>query len=162
MIGGEADRKDRLMESIMNVKNLVLAGLAMVGGTLAKLFGGWDAALQVLVGLMAADYITGVLVALFWQRSNKSDTGALDSKAGFRGICKKGMILLLVWLGVMLDNATGAGVFRTMIVLFFIGNEGLSLLENIGLMGVPYPEFLRKALESMKQKGNEGGDSNAD
>ncbi|MDY3619322.1 phage holin family protein [Agathobaculum sp.] len=148
------------MESIMNVKNLVLAGLAMVGGTLAKLFGGWDAALQVLVGLMAADYITGVLVALFWQRSNKSDTGALDSKAGFRGICKKGMILLLVWLGVMLENATGAGVFRTMIVLFFIGNEGLSLLENIGLMGVPYPEFLRKALESMKQKGDEGGDGN--
>ena len=66
------------------------------------------------------------------------------------------MILLLVWLGVMLDRATGADVFRTMIVLFFIGNEGLSLLEDLGLMGVKYPAFLQKALEAMKQKGDEG------
>ena len=144
------------MEQIMNVKNGVLAVLAVVGGAAAKLFGGWDAVLQVLVGLMAADYITGVLVAAVWQRSGKSETGALDSRAGFKGICKKCMILLLVWLGVMLDRATGAGVFRTMIVLFFVGNEGLSLLENLGLMGVKYPSFLQKALEAMKQKGDEG------
>lgn len=150
------------MEQIMNVKNGVLAVLALAGGALAKLFGGWDATLQVLVGLMAADYITGVLVALLWQKSNKSETGALDSKAGFRGICKKCMILLLVWLGVMLDRATGAGVFRTMIVLFFIGNEGLSLLENLGLMGVKYPAFLERALESLRQKGDEGGGNRED
>lgn len=144
------------MEQIMNVKNGVLAVLALAGGAAAKLFGGWDATLQVLVGLMAADYITGVLVAAVWQRSGKSETGALDSRAGFKGICKKCMILLLVWLGVMLDRATSAGVFRTMIVLFFVGNEGLSLLENLGLMGVKYPAFLQKALEAMKQKGDEG------
>lgn len=141
----------------MNAKNAVLAVLAVTGGAAAKLLGGWDATLQVLVGLMAADYITGVLVAAVWQRSGKSETGALDSKAGFKGICKKGMILLLVWLGVMLDRASGADVFRTMIVLFFVGNEGISLLENLGLMGVPYPEFLKKALEAIKQKGDQGG-----
>ena len=142
------------------IKNGVLAAFAFIGSFVANALGGWDASMQVLVALMVADYITGVLVAAVWQRSNKSATGALDSKAGFKGILKKGMILVLVWLGVLLDAATGANYIRTAVVLFFIGNEGISLLENLGLMGVPYPAFLRKALEALHDrgdKGNEGG-----
>lgn len=144
------------MDQAINIKNGVLTALAVAGSALANALGGWDAALKVLVALMVADYITGVLVAALWQRSNKSETGALDSKAGFKGICKKGMILLLVWLGVLLDQAMGAAYIRTAVVLFFIGNEGLSLLENLGLMGVPFPATLENMLEALRKKGDEG------
>ena len=139
------------------IKNGILAGLAVFGSFAANALGGWDASLQVLIALMVADYITGVLVAAVWHKSTKSQSGALDSKAGFKGILKKGMILVLVWLGVLLDRATGANYIRTAVVLFFIGNEGISLLENLGLMGVPYPAFLEKALEALHDQGDQGG-----
>ncbi len=140
------------------IKNGVLAALSAVGAFVAHGLGGWDTAMQVLVALMAADYLTGVLVAAVWQRSNKSATGALDSKAGFKGLCKKGAILLLVWIGVLLDSAIGAEYIRTAVILFFIGNEGLSLLENLGLMGVPFPVFLKRALEALREQGDRGED----
>ena len=140
------------------IKNGILAGLAVFGSFAANALGGWDASLQVLIALMVADYLTGVLVAAVWQRSNKSASGALDSKAGFKGILKKCMILLLVWIGVLLDNATGVNYIRTAVVLFFIGNEGISLLENLGLMGVPFPAFLQRALEAMRDNGDKGGE----
>ena len=95
----------------------------------------------------------GVLVAALWHRSGKSATGALDSRAGFRGLCKKGTVLLVVYIGVLLDRALGIDYVRGALVLFFCGNEGLSLLENIGLMGVPYPPALRKMLEALKTEG---------
>lgn len=138
------------------VKNIVLAVAATVGSAVANALGGWDAGMALLVALMVADYITGVLVAAVWHRSTKSQSGALDSKAGFKGLLKKGVILLLVWIGVLLDAATGANYIRTAVVLFFIGNEGISLLENLGLMGVPYPAFLRKALEALHDQGDQG------
>ncbi|MGM9566449.1 phage holin family protein [Evtepia sp.] len=138
------------------IKNGVLAAFAFIGSFVANALGGWDAAMQVLVALMVADYITGVLVAAVWHKSSKSSSGTLNSVAGFKGILKKCAILALVWIGVLLDNATGANYIRTAVVLFFIGNEGISLLENLGLMGVPYPEFLKKALEALHEKGNKG------
>ena len=140
------------------VKNGILAALAAVGSWVANALGGWDASMQVLVALMVADYLTGVLVAAVWQRSNKSASGALDSKAGFKGILKKCMILLLVWIGVLLDNATGVNYIRMAVVLFFVGNEGISLLENLGLMGVPVPAFLKRALEALRDQGDKGRD----
>lgn len=142
------------------VKNGVLAALAAVGSWIANSLGGWDASLQVLIALMVTDYITGVLVAAVWHKSNKSSSGTLNSVAGFKGILKKCAILLLVWIGVLLDNATGENYIRMAVILFFIGNEGISLLENLGLMGVPFPAFLRRALEALRDqvdKGKEGG-----
>lgn len=141
------------------IKNGVLAGLSLAGTFVAEALGGWDAAMQVLVALMVADYVTGVLVAAVWHNSNKSQSGALDSKAGFKGLVKKCMILLLVWIGVLLDQAMGTNYIRTAVVLFFIGNEGISLLENLGLMGVPYPAFLQKALEALHDRGDQGGET---
>lgn len=138
------------------VKNGVLAALAALGSWIANALGGWDTAMILLVALMMADYITGVLVAAVWHRSNKSANGGLDSKAGFKGLLKKGVILLLVWIGVLLDKALGAAYVRTAVILFFIGNEGLSLLENLGLMGVPYPAFLQRTLEALKEDGDKG------
>ena len=138
------------------IKNSVLAAFAAVGTFVVHELGGWDSAMKVLVALMAADYLTGILVASVWHRSNKSKTGALESKACFKGLLKKGMILLLVWLGVLLDSALGAAYIRTAIIIFFIGNEGLSLLENLGLMGVPFPAFLQRALEALREQGDKG------
>lgn len=138
------------------VKNGVLAALAAVGSWIANSLGGWDASMQVLVALMVADYLTGVLVAAVWHKSSKSSSGTLNSVAGFKGILKKCMILLLVWIGVLLDDATGANYIRMAVILFFIGNEGISLLENLGLMGVPFPAFLRRALEALRDQGDKG------
>ena len=135
------------------VKNTVLAAAAAAGGAVFEALGGLDELLGLLVALMAFDYITGVLVAALWHRSGKSATGALDSRAGFRGLCKKGAVLLVVYIGVLLDRALGIDYVRGALVLFFCGNEGLSLLENIGLMGVPYPPALRKMLEALKTEG---------
>lgn len=140
----------------IQIKNAALAALAAAGSLTAQALGGWDGAMRVLVAFMLADYLTGVLVAAVWHRSNKSGTGALNSKAGFQGICRKGMILLLVWLGVLLDSALGENCIRTAVVLFFLGNEGLSLLENLGLMGVPFPSVLRRALEVLREQGDRG------
>ena len=138
------------------VKNGVLAALAAVGSWIANSMGGWDASMQVLVALMVADYLTGVLVAAVWHKSSKSSSGTLNSVAGFKGILKKCMILMLVWIGVLLDQALGSAYARTAVVLFFVGNEGISLLENLGLMGVPFPAFLRRALEALRDQGDKG------
>ena len=144
------------MDNAVHIKNGALAALAAVWAFVAQALGGWTTDLAVLLAMMTADYITGWLVAAVWKRSNKSETGSLDSKASFKGLVKKGVILLLVWLGVLLDTALGLSYVRTAVVLFFIGNEGLSLLENIGLMGVPFPAFLKNMLEAMKDQSNDG------
>ena len=142
------------MENVVHIKNAVLAALAALGTFVANALGGWDAALQVLIGLMAADYVTGLIVAGVFKRSGKSETGALESRAGFKGLVRKCTILMLVWVATMLDRLTGAAYIRTAVCLFFIGNEGLSILENTALMGVPYPAFIKNALEAMRDKGD--------
>lgn len=104
---------------------------------------------------MAIDYITGILIAAVWQKSSKSKTGALESRAGFKGLVRKGLILLVVLIGVQLDAILGMQAFcRTAIVLFFCGNEGLSIVENLGIMGLPLPDFIKKKFEQLKDKGN--------
>jgi len=144
------------MQNITYVKNGVLAILAAIGSFLAHALGGWDGFLKILIAMMVCDYITGILVAAIWKNSGKSGTGALDSKAGFKGIVKKCMILMLVFLAAMMDTSLSLGYARLAVCLFFIGNEGLSLLENIGLMGVPYPAFLKNALEALRKQGDSG------
>lgn len=148
------------MENAETIKDTILTILAAVGAFIAHALGGWDPLMVLLVALMALDYLTGILVAAVWHRSKKSATGTLDSKASFQGLLKKGVVLLLVWLGVLLDNALGATYVRNAVTLFFIGNEGLSLLENLGLMGVPFPDFLQRALEALRDQGNNGATEN--
>lgn len=143
------------MENTVYIKNAILGALAVIGSGVTNALGGWDAGLQVLIVCMAADYITGLMVAGIWHKSGKSDSGALDSRASFRGLLKKGAILLLILVGVQLDRFIGGSYVRTALILFFVGNEGLSLLENLGLMGVPYPKVIKNALEALKNKGEE-------
>ena len=144
------------MNHPVSVKNALLAALAVAGAFLTEQLGGWDAMLGLLLGFMAADIVTGVLVAAIWKKSGKTQGGRLESRAGFKGLCRKGIILLLVWLGVLMDGALGTAYIRSAIILFFVGNEGLSLLENLGLMGVQYPQALKNALEVLRDKGDKG------
>lgn len=144
------------MERWVNIKHVLLAFLSMTGALVAEALGGWDGLLETLVWCMAVDYITGVLAAGVFRRSPKSRDGALDSRAGFRGLCKKGAELALVLLAAKLDGALGGGFSRTAVLLFLIANEGLSVLENLGLMGVPYPTFLREALEVLRERNEQG------
>lgn len=138
----------------MELKDKIVVIAAALGGTLAQALGGWDAALQVLMGFMAADYATGLGTGLFC-RSGKTKSGGLSSQAGFRGLVRKCAMLVLVLLGALLDSVTGNSCIRDGICLFLIANEGLSILENLGLMGVPYPPFLQNILEALKDKNSQ-------
>lgn len=122
-------------------------------GAVAGFFGEWSVALTVLVIMMCVDYVTGVFCAAL-KRSPKTEDGGLSSKVGFVGIARKGFIMLIVLVATMLDRAVGNGstVFQTATVFYYIANEGLSVLENADLMGVPFPEVVRERLESMREK----------
>ena len=133
----------------------ILKWLAGIAGAIAGLFGEWSTTLTILVAVMAIDYISGVIVAACG-KSPKSEAGGLSSKVGFNGIAKKGFIMLLVLLATRLDRAIGneTMVFQTSLVFYYIANEGLSILENAALMGLPFPEKLKKALETLRDQEN--------
>lgn len=132
---------------------IILMG-AGIGGFVAGLYGGWDVSMWVLVGIMAVDYISGLMVAAMG-KSGKSEGGGLDSNIGWKGLARKLITLLLVLVAAMVDRVIGNGAaFRTMACWFYIANEALSVLENTALAGVPYPDALKQALEQMKAKGS--------
>lgn len=124
-----------------------------VGGACAALFGGWDEALKLLVCLMIADYITGLIVALVFKNSPKTKGGGLASLEGFKGLCRKCAILCLVLIAYRLQVATGVAYIRQAVIYGFSANEMISLIENIGLMGVPLPSAVTKAIEILKKGG---------
>lgn len=139
--------------TIMQIKNVILLVLAAVGTRIAKALGGWDSAMTTLIIIMAADYITGLMIAAVWHRSPKSSGGALESRAGFKGLFRKMLILISVLIAHQLDvSLHSPGMIRTAVILFFIGNEGLSVIENMGIMGVPLPDIVRKSFEQLKAK----------
>ena len=129
---------------------------AGAAGAVAGLFGEWNTTLTILVVRMAVDYISGWIVA-WCGRSPKTETGGLSSKIGFIGIAKKGLMLLIVLVATLLDRAIGNDtmVFQTSLTFYYIANEVLSILENAALMGVRFPEKIKRALEMMKTREDE-------
>lgn len=119
---------------------------ACMGAALGAL-GGWDPLLRVLVGLMAADYLSGLAVAVMG-KSAKTPYGGLSSKVGAAGLLRKGLMLLVVLVATLLDSAIGAPTHmcREAACWFYIANEGISILENVGQAGAPYPERLKRLL----------------
>lgn len=117
-------------------------------GTMLTYFVGWNDALEALLVLMVLDYITGLLAAYI------NPFLKLNSHKGFRGICKKLVIIMLIVLAHELEKATGLPAVQSIVVWFFIGNEGLSIIENSAKAGVPIPEKLRQTLEQLSaEKG---------
>ncbi len=143
------------MENLIAIKNTIVMVLGIVGSVIASAFGGFGVALQVLIIFIIVDYITGLVVAGVFQKSGKTENGALESRAGWKGLCKKVFTLVLVLVAAQVDRLIGQGsLVRDAVILTFVVNEGLSILENIGLMGVPMPEKLKNALEILKGKND--------
>lgn len=131
----------------------------LIGSALAALFGGWDSSLVTLVILMCADYITGLIVAGVFNTSKKTDTGTLESRAGWKGLCRKGMTLLFVLIAYRLDLVIGVNYIRQAMIIGFIANEVISLVENAGLMGVPLPAVITKAIDILTKQAEKAGGS---
>lgn len=123
-----------------------------VGSFIASLFGGWDTGIGTLVLFMCIDFFSGLAVAGIFKQSTKTETGALESKAGFKGLCRKCMTLLFVLMAYRLDLAIGTNYIRDMVIIGFMANELISIVENAGLMGLPLPAVLIKAIDVLKKK----------
>lgn len=131
----------------MQGKNVLSIFIGIVGATITTLFGGWSVGLTTLVIFMAVDYISGLLVAGVFKSSPKSKSGALSSKVGYKGLCKKGMSLLIVLIAYRLDLLVGTNYIRDAVVIGFCVNELISIVENAGLMGIPLPPILIKTID---------------
>ena len=136
-----------------SVKSIFYTGVGIVASTLSMLFGGIDMALTSLMIFMAIDYVTGLVVAGVFHKSGKSRSGSLDSRAGWKGICKKGVTLLIVLVAARLDGIIGSTFIRDGVIIAYTVNEILSIIENAGLMGIPIPAPIRNAVEALKSKG---------
>ena len=144
------------------LKNAVCAGCGIVLSAVAQAFGGWDASMAALLSFMAVDYLTGVTAAAVFHRSKKTGDGTLESRAGWKGLLKKGVSLLVVLVAARLDAVIGTEFVRDAAVIGFIANEGLSILENAGLMGVPIPRAVTSAIHVLREKADRGGSEAAD
>lgn len=136
----------------MVLKRMVCAAAGTVGSVFAYLFGGWDAAMAALLIFMGIDYLTGLIVAGLFHKSPKSENGKLESRVGWKGLCRKGMTLLIVLIAVRLDMLLGTEFIRNGVIIGYMTNEVLSIIENAGLMGVPVPEAISRAIEVLQKK----------
>lgn len=135
------------------MKSFICTALGAIGAGIAAVFGGWSAALTTLIIFMAIDYLSGLILAGVFHRSSKTESGALESKAGWKGLCRKGLTLLIVVVASRLDVMLGTTFVKDAVCIAYICNEALSILENAGLMGVPIPKAVKNAIEILKKKG---------
>ena len=150
------------------LENLLRVGAAAVG-FIAGLYGGWSEAMTVLVVMMVVDYVLGCACALMG-KSPKTETGHFWSKVAAVGILKKGVIMLVVLVAIQLDRAISLGggvaptgvMFQSAATFFYIANEGMSILENAVLIGVPVPKRIKKMLEVMREENDDDDDGNGE
>lgn len=127
--------------------------VGILGSFISNFFGGWNEAMTTLCIFMLIDYITGLIVGGVFKNSNKTKDGGLESKAGYKGLTRKFSTLLLVLVACRLDLVLGISFVRDCVIIAFITNETISITENIGLMGVPLPKVIEKAITLLNQKG---------
>lgn len=135
-------------------KNILISIVGIIGSAIASAFGGWTTGLTTLVIFMAIDYITGLIVAGVFHKSTKTETGTLESRAGFKGLCRKGAMLLVVLVAHRLDLAVGTAYIKDAVIIAFMANEAISIIENAGLMGVPMNDTLKNAIDVLQKKGS--------
>ena len=144
------------------MKETVCAAAGVVGALMASAFGGWDTSMITLLIFMGIDYFTGLVVAGVFHASRNSQTGALESRAGFKGVCRKCVILLFVLIAHRLDLALGAAYVRDTVVIGFMANELISIVENAGLMGLPLPGAIAQAIELLDRRTGDSNDKEDD
>lgn len=135
-------------------KNILISIVGIVGSAIASAFGGWTTGLTTLVIFMAIDYITGLIVAGVFHKSTKTETGTLESRAGFKGLCRKGVMLLVVLVAYRLDLAVGTTYIKDAVIIAFIANETISIIENAGLMGIHIPDTIKNAIDILQKNGS--------
>ena len=137
------------------MKESLCTVFGVAGAFIARLFGGWDSALTTLIIFMLIDYITGMAVAGVFHKSTKTENGALESRAGWKGLCRKGVMLLVVLVACRLDITVGSTFIKDAAVIAFIVNETISIIENAALMGVPIPRPITQAIDILQKKEDE-------
>ena len=140
---------------LTDAKAALMGIAAVAGGAISQAFGGWDAAMMTLVIFMAIDYLSGLIVAGVFQASDKSETGALNSVVCWQGLLKKGMTLVIVLVAARLDIVLGTAFVRDAVVIAYIVNETISIIENAGLMGLPVPDVIMQAIEQLQGKNEQ-------
>lgn len=145
------------MESVAYIKAFICTAFGGIVGWIVNMIGGWSEDLTTLLVFMAVDFFMGVVIAAVWKKSPKSETGALSSWSAFKGLVRKGVSLLVILIAYRLDVTLGVNYIRTAVIIAFIANEGISILENLGIMGVSYPEAVKKALDILASKANDKG-----
>lgn len=131
------------------------AVVGIIGGALTALLGGWDLAIQTLLIFMGIDYITGLMIAGIFHKSPKTKSGSLSSLIGWKGLCRKGMVLLIVSVAVRLDMLVGTDFIRDAVVIAYCTNEAISIVENAGIIGIPIPKPILNAIDTLKNKEDE-------
>lgn len=131
------------------------AVVATLLAAIAQAFGGWTQGMTFLVIAMSIDYASGLIVAAVFHNSKKTETGRLESRAGWKGLIRKGMILAIVLVAARVDMTLNTDFIRDAVVIGFITNEIISIVENAGLMGVPIPKALMNMVDLLKRKADE-------
>lgn len=134
------------------MKQTICTLIGLVGSAIVTLLGGWDAGLATLLIFMGVDYFSGLVIAAFFHKSPKTDTGALESGVGWRGLFRKVMTLVFVLVAYRLDLVIGTNYIRDAVIIAFIVNETISLTENAGIMGVPLPQVIKNAIDILQKK----------
>lgn len=137
------------------MKETICTIVGVVGSFIAGLFGGWDASIRALLLFMAIDFLTGLILAGVFRKSPKTASGGLQSKIGWKGVSRKCVTLLLVLISAQLDLILGTTYIRDAVCIAFTVNELISIFENAGLMGIPMPAALKKAIDLLQSKGKE-------
>lgn len=138
------------------MKEGICTGIGVVGSAIAAAFGGWDEALVTLIIFMVIDYLSGLIVAGVFHNSKKTETGTLESRAGWKGLCRKCVTLLFVLIAYRLDLAIGVDYIRNAVIIGFMANELISIVENAGLMGIPLPTVIQSAIDILTKNAGEG------
>ena len=133
----------------------VCAAVGAVGGVIARALGGWDNAVVTLIIFMVIDYAMGIIVAAVFKKSEKSENGGLSSRVCWIGLARKVMTLLFVISANRLDVLIGTDYIRTGVIISFCASELISICENAGLMGVPLPSVITKAIDILKNKSED-------
>lgn len=134
-------------------KIYICSGIGIVGSFIGELFN-WNEWMTTLLIFMVLDYLTGLIVAGVFKKSPKTQDGSLESKTGWRGLAKKFSTLILVLVAVRLDLLLGTDYIQSAVILAFCANEVISLIENVGLMGVKIPPVISKAISLLNEKGD--------
>ena len=137
------------------MKDIICTASGVIGSLIAGVFGGWTAGMTTLVIFMGIDYVSGLVVAGVFNNSTKTVSGALESKAGWKGLFRKGMTLVIVLVAHRIDIMVGETYVRDGVIIAFVANEAISIIENAGLMGIKMPKILTKAIEVLKGKAEQ-------